>query len=89
MPDGGKLKIETDNVQIDADHQYEALFDMDPGPYMRIKISDSGTGMSPQTMERIFEPFYTTKTEGKGTGLGLAAVYGTLKNHGGGIAGRI
>ncbi len=82
MPDGGYLMICTDAVHLD---QYfcRANEGLVPGPYLEIKVEDSGEGMTEQTKQRLFEPFFTTKEEGKGTGLGLSMVYGTVKSHGG------
>jgi two-component system cell cycle sensor histidine kinase/response regulator CckA len=84
MPDGGKLTIETSNVFFD-----EGYCRMHPntqvGNYVRMTISDSGHGMSEDTKEHIFEPFWTTKKLGDGTGLGLATVYGIVKQHNGSI----
>ena len=81
MPDGGNLYLETANEILD-DHQ-AVPHGVEPGKYVKITITDTGTGMDPATMERIFDPFFTTKTIGRGTGLGLASAYGIVRNHGG------
>src|SRR3990172_6380142 len=82
MPGGGQLLIETEQVHLDAEcvryHPY-----MKVGPFVVLKISDTGIGMDQKTQERVFEPFFTTKGPDKGTGLGLAMVYGIVKQHGG------
>jgi len=84
MPDGGKLLIETNNTHLDAD--YVALNPgIKPGDYVQLMISDTGIGMDKETLERVFEPFFTTKPAGKGTGLGMAMVYGFIKRYGGHI----
>ncbi|MGO9572189.1 MAG: PAS domain S-box protein, partial [Desulfomonilaceae bacterium] len=85
MPEGGKLVIETENVFLDEDYCNTHL-EIAPGHYALLTLSDSGQGMDRETLEHIFEPFYTTKRPGEGTGLGLAMVYGIVKQHRGHIA---
>lgn len=82
MPNGGKLFIETTSLRIDH-QQPRSQPQIKPGLYVRLSVSDSGQGMDEQTLEHIYEPFFTTKEVGKGTGLGLAAVYGIVQRHGG------
>ena len=80
----GKLAIYTDNVQLNARYAKEKL-SLDGGDYVRVVVRDNGSGMDQKTLMRIFEPFFTTKTVGDGAGLGMAMVYGVVKNHGGNI----
>ncbi|MFC1553600.1 PAS domain S-box protein [candidate division KSB1 bacterium] len=82
MPDGGELFIKTENILINESYE-EYYSEMINGDYIKILVKDTGTGISKDNMDHIFEPFYTTKEKGKGTGLGLASVYGIVKNHAG------
>jgi PAS domain S-box-containing protein len=82
MPAGGLLVIETGVEQMTEVHVAKGS-NANSRPYVVLLVADSGIGMAPETLQRIFEPFYTTKAEGKGTGLGLSMVYGVVKNHGG------
>jgi two-component system cell cycle sensor histidine kinase/response regulator CckA len=82
MPDGGKLTIRTANVSEAQSRQY-VYKGMPPGDYVLVEIADSGTGIAPEIIDKIFEPFFSTKEVGKGTGLGLSTVYGIIKQTGG------
>lgn len=82
MPTGGVLQIETRNVELD-EGQVLTMQGIESGDFIELVISDNGSGMSRQIQEQLFEPFYTTKTDGKGTGLGMAMVYGFVKRYGG------
>ncbi len=82
MPQGGRLYIKTEFYLL-HDEKVVDFFQIPPGEYIRVSVTDTGVGMPPEVKKKIFEPFYTTKGIGKGTGLGLAMIYGIIKNHGG------
>ena len=81
MPDGGKLTFETHIAKLDEAFCRSRVEKLVPDRYLVVAISDSGSGIPPAVMQKIFEPFYTTKEIGKGTGMGLASAYGTLRSH--------
>ncbi|HEY4171750.1 MAG TPA: PAS domain S-box protein [Rhodopila sp.] len=83
MPDGGRLRIETVNTVLDKRHARDG--GMEPGPYVSIRVSDTGTGMPADVIEHAFEPFFTTKPIGQGTGLGLSMIYGFARQSGGNV----
>ncbi|GAM11667.1 blue-light-activated protein [Geobacter sp. OR-1] len=85
MPNGGILRVASRLCAVDEHFARQIGFAVKPGSYVEVAISDTGTGMTPEILAHIFEPFFTTKEVGKGTGLGLAAAYGTVKEHGGTI----
>ena len=82
---GGKLVIETSNAVL-QEKDLASEIGVQPGDYVRLSVSDTGTGMPPEVLARVFEPFYTTKETGKGTGLGLSVIYGFVKQSGGHVA---
>jgi CheY-like chemotaxis protein len=85
MPKGGRLAIATRNRRLDADYAAQHA-EVAAGEYAEIEVGDNGMGMPPEVMSRIFEPFYTTKEQGRGTGLGLSMVFGFIKQSGGHIS---
>jgi signal transduction histidine kinase len=85
MPDGGRLAISLDELVLPG-HADDAPPELAPGRYVRLRIVDDGSGMSPETLARVYEPFFTTKEVGKGTGLGLSQVYGFAQQSGGAVA---
>jgi len=82
MPGGGTLSIDTANVELDEDYTLHRP-ELAPGPHVRLRVSDNGAGMPREVAERAFDPFFTTKAPGRGTGLGLATVYGIVQQAGG------
>ncbi|MBN2711228.1 MAG: response regulator, partial [Planctomycetes bacterium] len=85
LPSGGKIRISLDTKKLDKEWCDKSAFDVTPGEYACIRVEDNGTGIAPELQKRIFEPFFTTKAEGKGTGLGLASVYGAINSHHGAL----
>ena len=81
MPGGGNIFVQTENITIDENSVKTCQ--VNPGKYVKISVTDTGTGMDDKTLERIFDPFFTTKDMDRGTGLGLASAYGIIKNHSG------
>lgn len=84
MENGGTLTFRTSRVTIGGDRPHDSV-DLPDGIYAKVSVEDTGIGIDPAILDRIFEPFFTTKPEGSGTGMGLAAVFGTAKNHGGAV----
>ncbi len=82
MPDGGEIRIETEVVHLDKPLSRDRAT-VPPGEYVTVKVSDEGTGIKPDVLQKVFEPFYTTKRQGEGTGLGLSTAYGIIKQTGG------
>ncbi len=85
MLNGGTICMGSDTVRIDDAACELSPFEIEPGNYLEVKVSDTGSGIDPEDLPHIFEPFFTTKEQGKGTGLGLAAVFGTIQQHRGAI----
>ncbi|HQF85670.1 MAG TPA: two-component regulator propeller domain-containing protein [Acidobacteriota bacterium] len=80
MPDGGRIRVETQSVNVDGDLVRDTHV-LKTGRYIRLVVADTGTGIDPANLPRVFDPFFTTKAQGQGSGLGLATVYGIVKNH--------
>ena len=85
MPAGGTMTFRAENVVLDAQWCQASGFELVPGSFVRVSVRDTGTGIAPEHAARVFEPFFTTKEEGKGTGLGLASVFGVVREHGGAV----
>ena len=85
MPEGGVITFATANVELDGNYCDSSSFAVNPGSYIEITVTDTGVGMTQEVIRQAFEPFFTTKEVGKGTGLGLAAVYGTITDHHGSV----
>ena len=83
MPEGGRLALSVSDVALEGERAH--ALGLAPGPYVALRVADTGTGMAPDVREHLFEPFFTTKPPGKGTGLGLAMVYGAVRQNGGAI----
>jgi CheY-like chemotaxis protein len=83
MPEGGEIILSTELKTLDESYFRARSLDLSPGDYLSIGVTDNGLGMSAEVVKRIFEPFFTTKEAGKGLGMGMASVYGTVTNHGG------
>jgi PAS domain S-box-containing protein len=81
MPRGGQLSIRSDTVTLDADFCARQALPVEPGRYVMLEVGDDGEGMTREVLDRLYEPFFTTKEKGHGTGLGLSAVYGAVKSH--------
>lgn len=86
MTEGGILEFTTENIELDNEYCEVSPFILYPGSYVKVSIRDTGTGIPEELLQKVFDPFFTTKKEGEGTGLGLAAVYGTVKTHKGEIS---
>jgi len=86
MSEGGKLSFKTNNIQLDKTYCDASTFAINPGEFIEIEVLDTGCGIDLDNINKIFEPFYTTREQGKGSGLGLSTVYGTVQNHHGAIA---
>jgi len=85
MPEGGQLTIRTFERTLDEDDCERLAGVVEPGPFLIVRVEDTGTGMTPEVQQRVFEPFFTNKPFGKGTGIGLSMVYGTVRSHSGAI----
>lgn len=85
ITDTGKIEISSKNIYVEKDHPMASIFNLTPGEFIEIEFKDTGSGIPASYIDKIFEPFFTTKEQGKGTGLGLAAVFGTIQQHKGAI----